>query len=166
MAITEVWDIQPIEARRGAAVAVGSPNAWMGDYSPGRVGLVFTTIQRVTPPIPARGMGTLALAGTAQGVGGIIPIERIAHMSTESRWDQLGNPTVEVMLDAIAARDERAATAARAVWDILQRHTPHERDEWREQMSTAVLSYRGVFGRSRIYAIAVQRLIELTGWQA
>ncbi len=87
-------------------------------------------------------------------------------MSTESRWDQLGNPTVEVMLDAIAARDERAATAARAVWDILQRHTPHERDEWREQMSTAVLSYRGVFGRSRIYAIAVQRLIELTGWQA
>jgi hypothetical protein len=83
----------------------------------------------------------------------------------QTRWDQLGNPTVESMLEAIAGREENAATAARAVWDILQRHPQEERDMWREQLATAVLSYRSSFGRSRIYTIAVQRLIELTGGQ-
>jgi hypothetical protein len=65
------------------------------------------------------------------------------------------------MLREIAARDERSATAARAVWDILQRYPHMERDMWREQLATAVLSYRSSFGRSRIHAIAVQRLTEL-----
>jgi hypothetical protein len=83
----------------------------------------------------------------------------------QTRWEQLGNPTVEEMLGEIAARDERASTAARAVWEILLRYPQGERDRWREQLATAVLSYRGGFGRSRIHAIAVQRLIELTGWQ-
>ncbi len=85
----------------------------------------------------------------------------MAHERT--RWEQLEHPTVEQMLDEIAAREERAATAARAVWDILQRHSEADRVGWREQLATAVLSYRSSYGRSRIYTISVQRLAELTG---
>jgi hypothetical protein len=56
VATANVTDILPTEELLGGLVCPSTPNALMGDYGPGRVGLLLDDIQRVTPPISARGM--------------------------------------------------------------------------------------------------------------
>jgi hypothetical protein len=74
------------------------------------------------------------------------------------RWDQLGRPDVETMLAEIAANDTQAAALARAVWEQI---SPAEQEGWREQLATAILSYRGPNGKSRIGQIAITHLSRL-----
>jgi hypothetical protein len=76
------------------------------------------------------------------------------------RWNQLGRPDVETMLAEIAANDTQAAALARAVWEQI---SPAEQEGWREQIATAILSYRGPAHKSRIGQIATERLARLNG---
>jgi hypothetical protein len=75
------------------------------------------------------------------------------------RWNQLGRPDVETMLAEIAANDMQAAALARAVWEQIG---AAEQDQWREQLATAILSYRGPSKKSRIGHIATERLTRLS----
>jgi hypothetical protein len=74
------------------------------------------------------------------------------------RWDQLGRPDVETMLGEIALYDGEAAALARAVWEQIN---AAEQDSWREQIATAILSYRAPPKKSRIAQIATERLARL-----
>lgn len=74
------------------------------------------------------------------------------------RWNQLGRPDVETMLAEIASIDIEAAALARAVWEQIG---AAEQDSWREQLATAILSYRGPSKKSRIAQIATERLTRL-----
>ncbi len=74
------------------------------------------------------------------------------------KWERLGRPDVETMLGEIAGYDMQAAALARAVWEQIG---AAEQDQWREQLATAILSYRGPHGKSRIAQIATERLSRL-----
>ena len=77
-----------------------------------------------------------------------------------SYWEELNQPTVKQMILEIAANDTGAATKAAKVWHQLT--TQAEREQWRNQLASAVLSYRSSFGRSQIGHIAAEILRNLS----
>jgi hypothetical protein len=55
IAVAEVVDVQPTDRLLGGLVPVGSTQYQLGDFGPGRLGIILVRIQRVDPPVPAVG---------------------------------------------------------------------------------------------------------------
>lgn len=77
VALATVTAIRPTEELLGQVVDPAAPNAQMGDFGPGRRGIILDAIQRLKQPVPARGM---------QGIWTWRPNRPIADLVAGEGW--------------------------------------------------------------------------------